>query len=116
MNPVGSDSGNEWVELYNPTNVTVDISLWWVMATSGTPYGQYINWGTEIGPGEYYVLHASQQWMDNPGDMIQLMNYEQVIVDYTPMTATLLQTGSMLKQLKEKKTLYLSKHPTFFQL
>jgi len=46
MNPVGSDSGNEWVELYNPTNVTVDISLWWVMATSGTPYGQYINWGT----------------------------------------------------------------------
>jgi len=84
MNPVGSDATNEWVELFNPTNVTVDISLWWVMATSGTPYGQYIEWGTEIGPGEYYVLHATQQWMDNPGDMIQLMNYEQVIVDYTP--------------------------------
>ena len=84
MNPIGSDATNEWVELFNPTNVTVDISLWWVMATSGTPYGQYIEWGTEIGPGEYYVLHATQQWMDNPGDMIQLMNYEQVIVDYTP--------------------------------
>lgn len=84
MNPVGSDSGFEWVELYNPTNETVDISLWWVTSTAGTPYGQYIPWGTEIESNEYYILYASQQWFDNPGDMIRLLTYDQEVIDYTP--------------------------------
>ena len=84
MNPVGSDAGFEWVELYNPTNETVDISLWWVTSTAGTPYGQYIPWGTEIASNEYYILYASQQWFDNPGDMIRLLTYDQEVIDYTP--------------------------------
>jgi len=89
MNPIGSDAGLEWVELYNPTNETVDISNWWVVATAGTPYGQYITWGTEIEPNDYYVLYTSQQWFDNPGDVIHLKNQDSEIIDYTPQLSEL---------------------------
>lgn len=84
INPIGSDAGREWVELYNPTNETVDISIWWVASTAGTPYAQFIPWGTEIKANDYYILYATQQWFDNPGDIIRLLNYDQEIVDYTP--------------------------------
>ena len=89
MNPIGSDAGYEWIELYNPTNETVDIGNWWIIGTAGTPYGQYIPWGTDIESNGYYVLYTSQQWFDNPGDIIHLKNKDSEVIDYTPQLSEL---------------------------
>ncbi len=34
-NPAGTDTGNEWVELYNPTDQTVNIGGWKLFTTKG---------------------------------------------------------------------------------
>lgn len=86
MNPEGSDPGYEWVELFNPTNQTVDISLWWVQSTGGTTqFAQYIPYSTTIDPQGFYILYATQQWFDNQNEMVLLKNYEQEIIDSSPI-------------------------------
>ena len=86
MNPEGSDPGFEWVELFNPTNYTMDISLWWVQSTGGTSqYAQYIPSNTFIEPQGFYILYSTQQWLDNQNEMVLLKNYEQEIIDSSPL-------------------------------
>ena len=40
QNPAGSDEGNEWVTLYNPSNESVDIGNW-TLETWGWRNGNY---------------------------------------------------------------------------
>ena len=85
-NPAGSDPGFEWVELYNPTNDTIDIGLWWVVPTGGDyQYVQYIPWGTTIDPLGYYILTTSVQWFDNEGEMVLLKDADEKIIDTSPV-------------------------------
>ena len=50
INPPGDDSKliSEWVELYNPTDQTVDLGGWLVGATSGTKTTYKIAEGTKL--------------------------------------------------------------------
>ena len=36
QNPAGSDKGNEWITLYNPSNKSVDIGNWVLETTHGS--------------------------------------------------------------------------------
>jgi uncharacterized repeat protein (TIGR01451 family) len=55
QNPAGTDSGNEWVELYNPSSSAVNIGGW-ILKDSYYSSRQYIPSGTVIAGGGYYVL------------------------------------------------------------
>ena len=35
QNPQGSDEGNEWITLYNPSNESVDIGNWTLQTADG---------------------------------------------------------------------------------
>jgi beta-lactamase superfamily II metal-dependent hydrolase len=84
MNPPGSDSGTEWIEIYNPTERAVSLASW---AASYTGYGG--GWAplpaVTIQPGGYYRFVYPKQHLENSrGEVIQLRNHLGQTVDATP--------------------------------
>jgi hypothetical protein len=60
INPFGFDTGNEWVELYNPTDAAIDLEGWQISYTYRSPGTEVI--ATEsilIQPGGYFVFTYS---------------------------------------------------------
>jgi competence protein ComEC len=91
LNPAGTDSGTEKVELYNPSSSAINVSGWTVSSTAGkTTAAAYpvvvINEGTTITttilPKDYLIVgRDSQQWLDNTGEVIELRNASGILID-----------------------------------
>ncbi|MFN5622087.1 MAG: lamin tail domain-containing protein [Flavobacteriales bacterium] len=65
----GGNSANNFVELYNNDDVTVDISGYRLQDDNCCNYGYdfYFPQGTSIAPGEYIVVHGATTQYDNQG-------------------------------------------------
>jgi hypothetical protein len=84
LNPAGTDSGAEKVELHNPSGSAIDVKGWTISSTAGrTSAPVVINEGTTITttttipPKGYLIVGGgdSQQWLDNTsGEAIELRN------------------------------------------
>ncbi len=61
LNPAGTDNGAEKVELYNPSNSTIDVSGWTISSTAGAAPTVVINEGTTISPKGYLIVGRSLQ-------------------------------------------------------
>ncbi len=85
-NPPGEDSGNEWVELYNPTSVDVDLSGWTLKTTHGR-IGKVTCSGT-IDANGYRVFGKGSQWLDNEGDSVILRDNGGAKIDEVAFTDT----------------------------
>ncbi|MCJ7631190.1 lamin tail domain-containing protein, partial [Candidatus Bathyarchaeota archaeon] len=83
QNPLGPDDGYEWVELYNPTTSTVDISSWTLSTTHGIIETVTIPSNTFIEANGYYICQRTQQWLDNIDESIILRNADGVEIDKT---------------------------------
>ena len=83
LNPAGRDSGSEWVMLYNPSGVEVDISSWTLETTHGKTVTVSIPQGTIMPPRGYWTYIHSRQWLDNEDELIILKDAEGVEVDRT---------------------------------
>jgi beta-lactamase superfamily II metal-dependent hydrolase len=88
LNPAGTDSGAEKVELYNPSTSAVDLNGWTISSTAGrTSVTIVIGEGTTtttIPPGGYLIVSDgdSQQWLDNTGgEVIELRNDSGILID-----------------------------------
>ena len=79
QNPAGSDKGNEWVALYNPSNESVDIGNWVLETADGER--EPIPEGTTFYPFAYYVYTPPYQWLDNSDDAITLSDSKGEEVD-----------------------------------
>nr|CBH36797.1 hypothetical secreted protein [uncultured archaeon] len=55
QNPAGSDDGNEWVTIHNPSNESVNIGNWTFESTHRTTAIDWIPEGTTLYPGAYYT-------------------------------------------------------------
>ena len=85
INPSGFDTGNEWVELYNPTDKVIDLQDWQISYTYRGPETQLI--ATEsilIQPYEYFVYTYSGLRLTNatPG-IVRLIDPEGTVIDQT---------------------------------
>lgn len=58
--PAGSESGGEFIELYNPTSASIDISGF-VIATESSMTDVIVGPGVVLGAGEYYLV-ADTGW------------------------------------------------------
>jgi hypothetical protein len=83
-NPAGSDAGNEWLELYNPSDVSVDLTGWSVAALHGDGHSYTIPSGASIASHGYYVITFGTQFLDNSGEVVALTNAGHSEVDRTP--------------------------------
>jgi hypothetical protein len=66
FNPSGPDAGNEWVELYNPTNEAIDISGWSLETVHGQQMSEILG-DHVIASKSYYVHRFDGQFLDNGG-------------------------------------------------
>jgi hypothetical protein len=88
QDPPGGDEGNEWVELYNPTDSAVDISGWYVESDSNHPgYEEYwvIPPGTMLEPRGYLTgVGGVGVWLDQDDEILVLFDSLGNIIDVTP--------------------------------
>lgn len=72
-NPAGTDAAAEWVELWNPNLVDVDVSLWTVETTHGTTATLTLPPSTVIpAGGRLVVVFSDGQAIDNADESIRL--------------------------------------------
>jgi hypothetical protein len=96
-NPQGTDvvineiypgkKDNEWIELYNPTSGTIDISGWSITTLKGfyTFPGAPGSSTTTLGPGQFLVIDNTDFGNDflKASDTVILQNATSVIIDQT---------------------------------
>ncbi len=80
INPRGPDSGNEWVELYNPTDDVVDITGWSLETLHGRQMSVILG-EQAISPRSYYVHHFVGQFLDNGGETRLPAGESVILVD-----------------------------------
>ena len=87
VNPAGYDSKSviEWVELYNPTNRTMDVGGWTIGATTGIKTTYKIPEGTKIKSGGFLTYTYGPLWFPDLSSTIQLKNKDGAVVDHTPL-------------------------------
>ena len=83
QNPSGTDSGNEWLELYNPTDNTVDVGGWKIKTTHGDTKSHTISNGKTISSGGYLVINFDKQFLDNEDETVILQDESNSEVDRT---------------------------------
>lgn len=85
INPLGDDSKivSEWVELYNPTNQTIDLGGWSIGATTGLRTAYKVNEGTKLASGDFITFSHGPLWFPDTS-IIQLKNKNATVVDETP--------------------------------
>jgi competence protein ComEC len=80
-NPNGDDSGAEEVELYNPSDVPVDLSGWSVGSTAGRTATVVIDNGANIPAQGYLIIGRSSQWLDNSDEAVELRGASGALID-----------------------------------
>ncbi len=80
-NPNGDDSGAEEVELYNPSDVPVDLSGWSVGSTAGRTATEVIDNGAAIPAHGYLIIGRSSQWLDNSDEAVELRGASGALID-----------------------------------
>ncbi len=85
LNPAGKDAGNEWIALYNPSEVEIDISNWTLETTHGRRATVRIPQKIAMPPGGYWTYIHPTQWLDNEDELIILKDAEGMEVDRTLM-------------------------------
>ena len=83
LNPTGSDEGNEWIELYNPTQDDININNFEI-GTSSKSATIKLPPDAIIGPGKTYVVEVNQQMLPNTVESLILTDATGNIIDMTP--------------------------------
>lgn len=70
-NPIGSDSGNEWIELYSEEEINLE--SYYLENADGDVHELSGNFS------DYFIVHFNSQWIDNSDEKIYLKRSEEII-------------------------------------
>lgn len=85
QNPPGTDTGYEWVELFNQNPSPVDVGGWSLSTTAGATVSVTLPQGTNIPSQGYFVYTHLTQWLDNEGESVVLSDSNANIADTSPL-------------------------------
>jgi hypothetical protein len=83
LNPPGADYNKEWIELYNPTSSSIDLSGWKIYTSGGGVYK--IPDYTIIAPNSYIIVSFKTIFLSNVNEYIILKDSTGAIVDQSPI-------------------------------
>ncbi len=83
-NPEGDDKGNEWVEILNNTNLSVDLEGYTLIVNTGKR-DQIVPLGGELSPGEFLVVPSEYTLTNDGSDTLRLLDAGGVTVDRVEM-------------------------------
>lgn len=83
LNPQGSDSGKEWIELYNPTAVEVNVSGFEITTSFKSATVQLPS-DAVIDANGTYLVELDSQMLSNTAESLVLSNSSGEVVDRTP--------------------------------
>jgi hypothetical protein len=83
LNPRGSDKGNEWIEIYNPSDADADISDFEI-TTSFKSATIRVPSDTVIEANETYVIELDGQVLSNTAESLDLADGSGEMIDSTP--------------------------------
>lgn len=100
--PAGAS--DEFIELYNPTGFPIDISNWWIRASTGTVAGTksdrvQIPPGTELLPGMYYLIANNTAGTGYSGLVAPDLTYTTAIADNGGIGLTLPDQVTIIDQV-----------------
>ena len=77
------DAGDEWIELYNSSNKTIDLSGWQLDDAKSGSSPFEIPDGTTIAPKSFLVYYASETnvGLNNSGDTVRLLHPDDTVAD-----------------------------------
>ena len=91
LNPPGDDKGNEWIELYNATYSTADLTGYTIHAGSDPKTKVFTISGLTLSPGQREVIYLPGSFLNNTGsnllsggEFVMLNDPSGVTVDITP--------------------------------
>jgi len=86
INPPGDDSKSiaEWVELYNPTDSSIDLSGWSIASTTLLKKTLKISDGTIIKPDSYLLFSHQALWFPDVAEVVELRDKTGNVIDKTP--------------------------------
>jgi hypothetical protein len=86
INPPGDDSKliAEWVELYNPTDSSIDLSGWSIASTTLLKKTLKIADGTIIKPDSYLLFNHQALWFPDVAEVVELRDKAGNVIDKTP--------------------------------
>lgn len=77
--PSPSGGANEWVEIYNPSGVSINLNGWDLKDFALSP--KDISGLGTITPSGFSVFEAGSGWLNNDGDTLQLRNPSDFVID-----------------------------------
>ena len=86
-NPPGDDAKSivEWVELYNPTEKSVDVGGWQIASTMGQKKTLTLPPSATIKPGQFLFYSYQVSWFSDASEKVILKDKEGNIIDQTPL-------------------------------
>lgn len=100
-NPPGDDAASptEWVELYNPTDSSVDIGGWKIASTTVLKQTYTIPTGTIIKPGQFMTYSYKTVWFTDTNEKVELRDKGGFVVDTTPSITDVLNDFSSWQRI-----------------
>ena len=86
INPPGDDFKkiSEWVELYNPTSESIDLSGWKIASTTGIKKTLTLPAGTTINPQQFLTYSYQPIWFSDASETVELRDKTGTVIDKTP--------------------------------
>lgn len=69
---IEDDAEIQWVEIYNNGEEEVDVSGWAIMSSDDRSRKEFIDEGTLLSPGDFYLMYFGEKWLSNYGAVIIL--------------------------------------------
>ncbi len=82
-NPAGTDAGNEWVRLYNPSSNSINLSGWQISSTHGNTNTYTLSGNIEACDDRKIIFPS--QFIDNEDESLFLYDNTGNLVDLTPV-------------------------------
>ncbi len=81
---INSNNGNEFVEIYNASSESIDLSGWQI--TPSVNWKKYvIPSNTVITPNSFLAFSNNNSWLNDFGETISLINSSGILIDQTPL-------------------------------